>query len=539
MGRNYWLTPHHTTLIERCIMKKIGTIMLALALMLILALSLFAQTVGDYRTRASGDWGKAQNWERFNGSSWVAIGTPPTGSESITVQSTDSIFVNVAVSITGTLINKGIVEPNGLLTIANGGTYQHDRNDGRIPISTWAEGSTILITGITDTTPNDRDQDYYNLTFNTPGQLANFNMNLNGNTIGGDVKVINTGLGRWYLTTAPATDTSIVTIKGNVIVEGGAFAVQGTSNAQTTFIVHHYGNIEVTGGNFSVSRGSQAGGTTTWYLYEGNFSMSNATTQSSTATPGGAKFIFMKPGTQTLTLGEGNTLTALPMEVSSGTTLDMGASKLAGNGIFTLNKGATLMTSLAGGVAEILAGVVATVTLADESSYGFNGTAAQITSSRMPTTVGDLVINNPAGITLSQATTINGVLRLMAGVFDNTIPFTLGPNGSISYEGGSLKVPTSVERLPEIISTEFALQQNYPNPFNPSTTIRYELPKGANVTLKIYDLMGHEVAELVNEKHDAGAYEIVWNASGVASGMYFYRVTAGNFTSVRKLILMK
>jgi hypothetical protein len=83
------------------------------------------------------------------------------------------------------------------------------------------------------------------------------------------------------------------------------------------------------------------------------------------------------------------------------------------------------------------------------------------------------------------------------------------------------------------------LMQNYPNPFNPSTTIRYDLPKETYVTLKIYDILGHLVAELVNEKHDAGAYEIVWNANGVASGVYFYRISAGDFTSVRKLILMK
>lgn len=66
-------------------MKRIGTMMSALTLMLILSTSLIAQSVGDYWTRASGDWGTAQNWQRFNGASWVAIGTPPTGSETITV----------------------------------------------------------------------------------------------------------------------------------------------------------------------------------------------------------------------------------------------------------------------------------------------------------------------------------------------------------------------------------------------------------------------------------------------------------------------
>ena len=157
----------------------------------------------------------------------------------------------------------------------------------------------------------------------------------------------------------------------------------------------------------------------------------------------------------------------------------------------------------------------------------------------MPMTVNGLAINNEASVELSQETTINGVLRLMAGVFNNTIPFTLGPDGSISYEGGSLLVPTSVKEKTSEIPTEFALMQNYPNPFNPSTTIRYDLPKATHVTLKIYDIMGQQVAELVSQKHNAGVYEIVWNAKGIASSVYFYHITAGDFTSVRKLILMK
>jgi hypothetical protein len=527
------------TLSRRCFMKKIGTMVCTIALVAILSQFLFAQTAGDYRTKASGDWSKAQNWEKFNGSVWGAIGTPPTGSETITVQSADSIFANVAVSITGTLVNQGIVEDNGMLTIANDGTYQHDRDAGSVPIATWEEGSTMLMTGVTSTAPNDRDQDYYNLTFNTPDLLSNLNMNLDGNTIRGDIRVIDTGLARWYLITALATDTSIVKIMGNIIVEGGTFSVQGTSNAQTTFIVNHYGNIDVTGGNFSISRGSQGGGTTTWYIYEGNFSMSNATTQSSTATPGGAKFVFAKAGTQILMLGEGNTLTALPIEVKTGTTLDMGASKLSGSGIFTSNEGATLMSSLAGGVTEIFAGVVATVTLQDESSYGFNGTTAQVTSALMPTTVTDLIINNAAGVVLSQQTTINGVLRLMAGEFDNTIPFTLGPNGSISYEGGSLKIPVSVELRELNIPESFFVEQNYPNPFNPTTTIKFGLPSASHVTVKVFNILGHEVATLLDGRIDAGTHNLPFDAKSLSAGIYFYQIQAGDFVEIKRMVLVK
>ncbi|MBN1349953.1 T9SS type A sorting domain-containing protein [candidate division KSB1 bacterium] len=520
-------------------MRKIATLLFVVTLMLLLSVSLFAQTAGDYRTRASGDWSMAQNWEIYSGSAWRAIGSTPTGTETITIQSTDSIFVNIAVSITGTLVNQGIVEANEMLAISNGGTYQHDRDAGKVPLATWEEGSDMLITGVTSTAPEDRDQDYYSLTFNTPGLLSNLNMNLNCNTISGDVRVINTGYARWYLTTALATDTSIVTVMGDIIVEDGMFSVQGTSNAQTTFIVHHYGNIEVTGGNFSISRGSQGGGTTTWYLYEGNFSMSNATTQSSTATPGGAKFVFMKQGAQTLTLGEGNTLTALPIEVSSGATLDMGASQLSGNGIFIVTEGATVMTTLAGGVADIVSGIAAEVTLQDGSSYGFNGTSAQVTSGNMPITVTDLIINNPAGVALSLQTTINGVLRLKAGEFDNTVPFTLGPNGTISYEGGSLKLPVSVELQKSNAPEAFFVEQNYPNPFNPSTTIKFGLPFASHVTVKVFNILGYEVATLLDRREDAGLHRLSFDASNLSAGIYFYQIQAGKFVEFKRMVLLK
>jgi GH18 family chitinase/photosystem II stability/assembly factor-like uncharacterized protein len=85
----------------------------------------------------------------------------------------------------------------------------------------------------------------------------------------------------------------------------------------------------------------------------------------------------------------------------------------------------------------------------------------------------------------------------------------------------------------------FDLQQNYPNPFNPSTIIKYDLPKDSRVTLKIYDVLGREVATLVNGEERAGFKSAVWNATGFASGVYFYRLQAGDYTATRKLLLLK
>jgi Secretion system C-terminal sorting domain len=91
------------------------------------------------------------------------------------------------------------------------------------------------------------------------------------------------------------------------------------------------------------------------------------------------------------------------------------------------------------------------------------------------------------------------------------------------------------------VSTPFAynLLQNYPNPFNPSTTISWQLKNDGMVTIKVYDQLGKEVATLVNEEKPAGSYEIEFNESSLASGVYYYRINAGSFVDTKKMILMK
>ncbi len=91
----------------------------------------------------------------------------------------------------------------------------------------------------------------------------------------------------------------------------------------------------------------------------------------------------------------------------------------------------------------------------------------------------------------------------------------------------------------EGIPRNFVLYQNYPNPFNPTTVIRYQLPKVSHVILKIYDVLGREVATVVDARQNAGYHGTTFNAAGLSSGIYFYRITAGTFTSVKKLVLVK
>lgn len=96
---------------------------------------------------------------------------------------------------------------------------------------------------------------------------------------------------------------------------------------------------------------------------------------------------------------------------------------------------------------------------------------------------------------------------------------------------------------PPAIPLEYKLYQNYPNPFNPKTTIQYSIPNGEHVILKVYDILGNEIAILINEEKSPGKYELTWDASSIAnqlsSGVYFYRMQAGNFIETKKMILVK
>jgi hypothetical protein len=90
----------------------------------------------------------------------------------------------------------------------------------------------------------------------------------------------------------------------------------------------------------------------------------------------------------------------------------------------------------------------------------------------------------------------------------------------------------------EITPSSFSLSQNYPNPFNPSTMIKYSIPTSEFVTLKVFDVLGTEVATLVNEEKPAGGYEVEFNGK-YSSGVYFYKLQVGSFVETKKMVLMR
>jgi hypothetical protein len=177
----------------------------------------------------------------------------------------------------------------------------------------------------------------------------------------------------------------------------------------------------------------------------------------------------------------------------------------------------------------------------------------------------DLIISNGAIVTLSGGAQASNIFWQVAG--QTTIGTTAAMNGIIlcqtqivfstgaAFNGKALAqtaitldanqiinpVITSVGNVTGI--NNFALLQNYPNPFNPSTTIQYNLEKAVDVSLKVYNLLGSEVAILVNSYQEAGSYKVIFDIgnldNSLANGVYFYRLQAGEFISTKKIVLLK
>jgi hypothetical protein len=178
----------------------------------------------------------------------------------------------------------------------------------------------------------------------------------------------------------------------------------------------------------------------------------------------------------------------------------------------------------------------------------------------------DLVLANSAIVTLSggaQASNIFwqvagqvtlGTTAEMKGIILCQTQIAMGTGASldgralaqtaVTTDGNAISAPTSVTG---VTSTEqprqYALAQNFPNPFNPTTTIAYDLKEGGHVSLTVFSLLGHEVAKLVSGYQQAGSYSVPFNTEThtrtLASGVYFYRLEAGAFVSMKRLVLLK
>lgn len=185
----------------------------------------------------------------------------------------------------------------------------------------------------------------------------------------------------------------------------------------------------------------------------------------------------------------------------------------------------------------------------------------------LPTNLGpDITVANGAiamgyikykGWASSYITYYNGLLSGLPAPL-SAAPFTVPGTGNQTYyfviksgtNSGNMEVfvdnlilkkasATDVRKENSIIPNTFSLEQNYPNPFNPSTTIKFSIPKESYVSLKVYNVIGEEVAAMVSEQMSPGYYNFSFDASKLTSGMYLYRLNAGDFVSTKKMILIK
>ncbi len=165
-------------------------------------------------------------------------------------------------------------------------------------------------------------------------------------------------------------------------------------------------------------------------------------------------------------------------------------------------------------------------------TYGdmfFSGDAAGFIYGRLPD------VPNPS----IDSTTLSGTYTVQLISLYYIVYFVSGggtANGIMNIYKDS--TATGVEQLSES-PKDFKLYQNYPNPFNPSTRIKFDLPSSGYTSLKIYDMLGRETAELVNEELSAGSYEFSWNAHSLSSGIYFYELKTNDYSLRRKMMLIK
>ena len=171
------------------------------------------------------------------------------------------------------------------------------------------------------------------------------------------------------------------------------------------------------------------------------------------------------------------------------------------------------------------------ITATEVNNYGFdverrvivNGTQSSVSWNKIGFVKGSGTSNIPHTYSFSDSQLQSGSYAYRLKQIDND---------------GTFKYSQSVEEMIETPKI-FSLRQNYPNPFNPSTTISFDIPLDSYVSLKVFDMLGREVATIISEKLTAGTYTHVWNASSLTSGVYFYRLNAGSYAETKKLLLLK
>ena len=150
----------------------------------------------------------------------------------------------------------------------------------------------------------------------------------------------------------------------------------------------------------------------------------------------------------------------------------------------------------------------------------------------------DIKITTDGGETWAQQPIVTNQYLLAAYIIENNY-WTAGTKGAILFSDNPVVTNVEFETNADEYPNEYRLFQNFPNPFNPRTNIKYAIDIKQFVSLKVYDILGREVATLVNEEKSHGEYEVEFDGSGLSSGIYLYRLVVGDFAITKKLVFIK
>ncbi len=429
----------------------------------------WGQNNGDYRSKQSGVWGTASNWEVYNSGAWTTAVTAPPSNCAIEIQANHSItngnvsrtvsgntiIVNgtldidqgsftvgstSSISVNGILKRTTTITITGSITVNNNGTFQFNANttDPAIPSITWQTGSTCEILGGTNLTGTigGLNQTFHHFKVNGISTWSG-SLQCSGalTTINGDFIINNTGNSREFR--LATTNSYTLNIGRDLIVTGGTLNF-GSGNSGTRVI-----NI---GGSFNQSGGTIKNDNVSCTI---NYTGINKSFTKSSGTLTNTYINWSINTGASLSLANDLPVAGSRMLTVNG-ILDCASSIVSGAGAFTLNSGSTLKTKNTSGLTSSGAigaiQVTGTRTFNVGASYIYNGTSSQVTGNGLPITVNNLTIDNSAGVSLSGNLTVNGTLELISGALTlNSNTLAYGTNGVLKYSGTYVQTATAVE----------------------------------------------------------------------------------------------
>jgi autotransporter-associated beta strand protein len=381
-------------------------------------------------------------------------------------------------------------------TSINNGTIQLSGGNDRLPTGTTLNIGQAASTNLGTFDLNGNNQEIAGLV-----STAGTNVSVGKNTVTSSFPATLTinGSGTYSYGAGTTLNSGIISGHISLVKTGSGKQMLGDSNTYT-------GLTTVSGGTLQLIR---SGGNT---IPATNDILINS---------GGTLQVSSNQTLHNLTLNSGGTLI-----IDAGDTLNVGTFINNGG---TINNNGTLlpveMTSFTAAVQKTSA-LLAWSTATEVNNYGFEierRAIANYTWTKVGFVAGSGTSNAPHHYSFTDAALVSGSYAYRLKQMDN--------NGAFKY---SQEVQVAIA-TPEV----FALNQNYPNPFNPTTVIRYQLPVTGYVSLKVYDILGREVATLVNEQKPAGSYHVAFDAHLLTSGVYFYSLQSGNFKEIKEMLLLK